>query len=142
MINMINPGPQYQDAIIAALRGDATLTAFLTTAEWTKRKVLTPPVPPGTPAPYITLADSTDSDRSFFAKDSRRGECFIHGWAMGRYDVLKLYQHLYRILHRNNLMMTDGLKMNLAQLEQTMMLEDPATEGLWHVVARHSADFR
>ncbi|MDE3017264.1 MAG: DUF3168 domain-containing protein [Pseudomonadota bacterium] len=89
-----------QEAVYAALTGDATLMALVS-------GVFDRP-PEGTAFPYVTLGESTGSDWSSAATVGMEHHFTLHVWSRegGRKQSASIMERLHTLLHQANLSIT------------------------------------
>ena len=64
---------------------------------------------PETPKPYIVInRPSINTIDGFRSTSAYEGRLVIHGWGTDVAQALEVYNHIHRILHRNQLVMLDS----------------------------------
>lgn len=108
-----------QEAIEQALTLDGTLSSILSGA-----KVYSTLAPVGTSKPYIVMGTSSEYSNSTFTSDVIRNRELMQIWGRDKKEVLTIYDHVRRILHRKKLYLNDQIEHIQGRTELLMVLLD------------------
>ena len=87
-------------------------------------------VPQDTEYPYVVIGDCTWLEWDTDTTTGGEATCTIHSWSRysGRLQVKQIQAHIYRILHRNPLVLSAGLAIdNFIEFAETFMDPDGET---------------